>query len=625
MRSNIRNFCIISHIDHGKSTLADRLLEITGTVEKRKMKEQFLDMHPLERERGITIKMQPVRMLWRPSQRSEIRKKSQIQNPKFKTGFEFQNADFEFTDSEYILNLIDTPGHIDFSYEVSRALAAVEGAILLVDASRGVQAQTIANVELAREQKLKIIPVLNKIDLEQARIKETEKEVALLLACRPEEIIKISAKTGQGIETLLEAILQRIPAPNIDWPKTFQALIFDSEFSPHQGVIAYIKIVNGELKAEQNLRLIRAGINLTAGEIGIFTPERKKTNVLKSGEIGYVATNIKNPGTVKVGDTICNVSNPQPALPGYKEPTPMVWSNLYPVSQDDFDLLKKALERLHLIDASFTYEEESLGALGRSFNCGFLGMLHVEIITERIKREFGINIVVSQPTARYEVTLKDGKKTNIHSPASFPEDHQISEVDEPWLKANIIAPADQVNRIFALPEEYEMNVLASENFSASRINTTIEIPLRELMRDFYDRLKSATSGYASLDYEPLEYRKAKVARLDVLVHGERIPAFSRIVSEKRIEREARQIVEKLKNIIPKELFSFKIQASAHGRIVASEQVNALKKDVTGYLYGGDRTRKMKLWQKQKKGKKKLKSAGAVEIPHEIYVKMLKSG
>ena len=586
----IRNFCIISHIDHGKSTLADRMLEITGTIEKRRMKEQFLDMHPLERERGITIKMQPVRMSYK----------------------------------DYILNLIDTPGHIDFTYEVSRALAAVEGAILLIDASQGIQAQTIANVELARAQKLLIIPVLNKIDLVQARIKETREEVVSLLSCQPEDILEISAKTGQGLDKLLEAIITRIPSPKTNREELFQALIFDSEYSPHQGVIAYIRIIKGEVRIGAELKLIRANNKFIAGETGIFSPERKKKDVLETGEIGYVSTNIKNPGSVKVGDTISAINSSEPPLPGYKEPTPMVWSNLYPVAQDDFDLLKKALERLHLIDASFSYSEETLGALGRSFNCGFLGMLHVEIITERIKREFGIDIIVSQPTARFEVTLKNGLVANIHSPAALPDDHEIVEVREPWLKAYIIAPSSEAGHIFALPEEYEMSIISSDNFGQSRIKISTELPLRELMRDFYDRLKSITSGYASLDYEPLEYRAAKVTRLDVLVHDERVPAFSRIVAEKKVEREARLVVEKLKSIIPKELFSFKIQAMAHGRIIASEQVSALKKDVTGYLYGGDRTRKMKLWQKQKKGKKKLKSAGSINIPHEVYVKMLKS-
>ena len=589
--NNIRNFCIISHIDHGKSTLADRLLDITGTVEKRKMKEQFLDMHPLERERGITIKMQPVRMIYK----------------------------------NYILNLIDTPGHIDFTYEVSRALAAVEGAVLLIDASQGIQAQTIANVELARAQKLVIIPALNKIDLTQARITETHKEVMGLLGCQPDEILLISGKTGQGVENLLEEIVHRIPPPKIpradDAP---QALIFDSEYSTHQGVIAYLRTYAGKIMAGQELMLLSKNFKFIAGEVGTFAPERKKQEQLAAGEIGYIATNIKNPEIVKVGDTITSASNPLPMLTGYKEPSPMVWSNIYPVSQDDFDALKKALERLHLIDASFSFAEESMGAMGRSFNCGFLGMLHVEIITERIKREFGINIIISQPTARFEVTLKNGKPTDIHSPALFPDDHEIAEIREPWLKAYIIAPASESGHIFAMPEEYEMNIAASDNFGESRVKVTIEIPLRELMRDFYDRLKSITSGYASLDYEPLEYRPTDVTRLDILVHDERVPAFSRIVADKRVEREARQVVEKLKNIIPKELFSFKIQAAAHGRIIASEQISALKKDVTGYLYGGDRTRKMKLWQKQKKGKKKLKAAGMVNIPHEVYVKMLKS-
>ncbi|MBI4114814.1 MAG: elongation factor 4 [Candidatus Niyogibacteria bacterium] len=591
----IRNFSIIAHIDHGKSTLADRFLELTGTIEKRKMREQFLDAMDIERERGITIKMTPIHMIYRsPS-----------------------------SHGEYILNLIDTPGHIDFSYEVSRSLAAVEGAVLLVDASQGIQAQTLSNIELARNLKKIIIPVLNKIDLPHARIQETKDEIAALLGSRAEDILEISAKTGKGVPELFEAIIGRIPPPHVlPSDKELQALIFDFEFSPHQGVIAYVRLFSGEIKKGMKLLLASTSHAFEAGEAGIFVPERKRADSLHAGEIGYVVTNIKKPETVTVGDTVTIAAHPSRTLPGYKKPAAMVWANIYPLSQDDFDNLKKSLDRLHLEDGSFSYEEES-GALGRGFSCGFLGLLHIEIIIERIRREFYIDVAVTSPTVSYEVTKRSGKTAIIHSPIELPEEHDISHIREPWMVLSILTPPSYVGAVLTLVEEYEVTIGETINIG-SRLEMKGEMPLRELMRDFYNRLKSITSGYASLDYAISDMRDADVARIDILVHDALEPAFSRIVSSKRVLREGRALVEKLKKILPRELFTYKIQARAHGRIIASEQMSALKKDVTGYLYGGDRTRKMKLWQKQKKGKKRLKESGSVSLPHDVFIKAIQN-
>ncbi|PIR69193.1 MAG: elongation factor 4 [Candidatus Niyogibacteria bacterium CG10_big_fil_rev_8_21_14_0_10_46_36] len=591
----IRNFCIISHIDHGKSTLADRLLEVTGTVEKRKMREQFLDAMDIERERGITIKMQPVRMRYRASE----------------------------SGPEYVLNLIDTPGHIDFSYEVSRSLAAVEGAILLVDASQGIQAQTLSNVELARGLDKTIIPVVNKIDLPHARIQETKEEITALLGTPPEDILEISGKTGQGVPELLDVIVSRIPQPAEEAEdRSLQALIFDFEYSSHQGVIAYVRVVRGTLKKGVKVLLAGAGHTFEAGEVGVFLPDRHAKEMLSPGEIGYVVTNIKKPETVTVGDTVTYAATPAPLLEGYKKPVSMVWANVYPIAQDDFDDLKKALDRLHLEDSSFSYEEES-GALGRGFSCGFLGLLHIEIIIERIRREFNIDVVITSPTVNYQVTLKNGKTHEFHSPSEFPEDHEIQSIREPWASFSVLTPPSYLGALLSLLEEYEV-IMGETTNVGSRLEIRGEMPLRELMRDFYNRLKSVTSGYASLDYALADMRDAKVIRIDVLIHGEIEPPFSRIVSERRVEREARALVEKLKKILPRELFAYKIQAQARGRIIASEGMSALKKDVTGYLYGGDRTRKMKLWQKQKKGKKRLKESGAVTLPHDVFIKAIQN-
>ncbi|PIR70277.1 MAG: elongation factor 4 [Candidatus Niyogibacteria bacterium CG10_big_fil_rev_8_21_14_0_10_42_19] len=591
--NHIRNFCIISHIDHGKSTLADRLLEITNTVEKRKMREQYLDSMDLERERGITIKMQPVRMIYKTARR------------------------------EYILNLIDTPGHIDFSYEVSRSLAAVEGAVLLVDASQGIQAQTLSNMDLARKQNLKIIPVINKIDLPHAQIKESREELRTLLGFDEKEIIEISGKTGVGVEKLLLEIIDKIPPPgasNInDEP---QALIFDFEYSSHTGVIAYIRVMKGNIKKNDPLKLLKANELFEAGEIGTFSPKRIPKENLSAGEIGYITTNIKKPETVKVGDTLTSKLNPQPALPGYTDIAPMVWASLYPASQDDFDALKKALLKLKLVDGSLSVEEESSGALGRGFACGFLGLLHMEIIIERIKREFDLDIVTTSPNVKFRMNLKNGGEQTIHSASDFKDDGEIEKIKEPWAEIEILSPTRLSGNIFTLIEEYEASIENTE-ILGERMKITVMMPLRELMRDLHDNLKSASSGYASLSYKPRDYRDANLTRLDILIHEEKVPAFSQIVSPRRLERDSRMIVEKLKKIIPRQLFAFKIQAQAHGKIIASETVSALKKNVTGHLYGGDRTRKMKLWKKQKTGKKRLESLGSVAIPHETYIKMLK--
>ncbi|MBU2263053.1 translation elongation factor 4 [Patescibacteria group bacterium] len=587
---NIRNFSIIAHIDHGKSTLADRLLELTGTVEKRKMREQFLDSMELERERGITIKMQPVRM-----------------NYKLQT-------------TNYVLNLIDTPGHIDFSYEVSRALKAVEAAILLVDATQGVQAQTISNVEMAKALGLIIIPVINKIDLVSARIEETREEIHRLLDSG--EILEVSAKTGEGVEKLLEEIIKKIPSPKFEFQDRPRALVFDFEYSNHQGVIVYVRMIDGEIKKGDNLTLSQVKENFIAGDVGIFSPNRCPTSVLMAGEIGYIVTNIKKPSIGAVGDSVVSKNNSLPPLSGYEQPKPVVWASIYPESQDDFDDLRRSLERLHLSDSSLTFEEESSGTVGRGFRCGFLGMLHLEIITERLKREFNLSLIIASPTINYKISIKDGSEKYIYSPAHFPEEHLISKIFEPWIEMQIITPPEKMNSIVQLLYEHESEVAETEQFGEHRLIIKARMPLRELMRNFFDELKSATAGYASLNYKMYDMREADVIKMEVLLADEVVPAFTRIVSRKKVHHEAEEVVEKLKKILPRALFVIKIQAKAFGRILASRSLSALRKDVTGYLYGGDRTRKMKLWKKQQKGKKRLKEIGRVNIPHEVFVKMM---
>lgn len=598
---NIRNFSIIAHIDHGKSTLADRMLEITHTIEKRKMQDQVLDSMELERERGITIKMQPVRMR------------------------------YSMNGVEYILNLIDTPGHIDFSYEVSRALKAVEGSILLVDATQGVQAQTLTTLGMAREAGLKIIPVISKIDSPLARVEDVKAEVIKLLDCSEDEILTVSGRTGEGVESLLQEIIKRIPPPKkTENTESFRSLIFDFKYSTHKGVIVFIRVMNGKVSRNEKLTFKISGRVFTSIEVGIFSPDEKPVDSLSAGEIGYIVTGIKEPGIASVGDTVAAQNDTLPPLPGYMSPRPVVWASIYPESQDDFTALKQALGKLKLSDSSYTFEEESSGVLGRGFRCGFLGMLHLEIISERLHREFSLELVVTMPTITYEVTYrtgpKQGKTEIIYSPAHFPDEGLLSDIKEPWVNCVIITPISHLGNLMPLLYEHEAEIGESENFGDDRTRLGLRMPLRELMRNFFDKLKSVTSGFASISYEIEGMRKADVVRMDILVADEVLPAFSRVVSKRIVEDEAKTMVEKLHSLLPRQMFVMKVQAKALGRIIASETVRAYSKDVTQHMYGGDITRKMKLWEKQKKGKKKMKERGkgTVDIPQDVFLKMLRN-
>ncbi len=595
--SHIRNFSIIAHIDHGKSTLADRMLEITHTIEARKMRDQVLDSMELERERGITIKMQPVRMEY---------------------GFEGQN---------YVLNLIDTPGHIDFSYEVSRALKAVEGSILLVDSTQGVQAQTLTTLSMARDGGLKIIPVLSKIDSPLSRVEEVKEEVVELLTCDPNEILLVSGRTGEGVENLLREVIKRVPAPTVSYQgeNDLRALVFDFKYSNHKGVIVFIRVLDGNIRKGDSLVFSVSGEKFSALEVGVFMPEEKEKDKLTAGETGYIVTGIKKPGIASVGDTITMFKNPLPALAGYMKPLPVVWASVFPEDADDFNELKMALGKLKLSDSAFSYEEESSGSLGRGFRAGFLGMLHLEIITERLKREFNLELVITTPSITYEILLKNGKKEKVYSPYFFPDDSVIQTVYEPWVDVKIMVPTEYLGNVMQLLYDHEAETGETENFGEGRATLTLKMPLRELMRNFFDELKSVSSGFGSISYEIGEMREANVTRLDILIADEVVPAFSRVVSRRRAEEEAEKAVEKLHAILPRQLFVMKIQGKALGRIISSRTVQAYRKDVTGYLYGGDITRKKKLWEKQKKGKKKMKERGTVNIPQDVFLKMMRSG
>ncbi len=588
----IRNFSIIAHIDHGKSTLADRLLEHTKTIDKRQMREQVLDSMDLERERGITIKMAPVRM------------------------------DYTLDATPYTLNLIDTPGHIDFSYEVSRALTAVEGALLLVDATQGVQAQTLTTLGMAREQGLVIIPVVSKIDAPHARTDEVLLEIVDILSCDPDDVVRVSGKTGEGVPELLEAIIKRIPPPTHTDEGT-QALVFDFTYSNHRGIIVHARIFGGSIKARDKILFVAAGEKFITTDVGVFVPGEHPTEALSEGEIGYIATGIKKPGIVSVGDTLTLASHPAEALLGYAEPKPVVWASIFPEGQDDLHFLRQALEKLRLSDSSLSYEEEASGTLGRGFRCGFLGMLHLEIVTERLRRESNLALVVTTPSITYEVTYRNGKTETIYSPSLFPDDGETTLVREPWLSVHLIAPSTYVSALMATFHDHEATIEDSRTYRDGRLSFTLAMPLRELMRGFFDRVKSVTSGYASMSYEQVGMRDADVVRLDILVAEEVVPAFSRVVAERTVEEEGKKTVEKLHGVLPRQLFVTKIQAKAKGRIVASETLSAMRKDVTGYLYGGDVTRKMKLLEKQKKGKKKMLARGKVNIPHDVFIEMVK--
>ncbi|MFA6502711.1 MAG: translation elongation factor 4 [Candidatus Paceibacterota bacterium] len=594
-QKNIRNFSIIAHVDHGKSTLADRLLERTGAIPERKMRDQVLDRMDLERERGITIKMQPVRMQY----------------------------------GEYIFNLIDTPGHIDFSYEVSRALKAVEGVLLLVDSTQGVQAQTLTTLSMAQAQGCVIIPVVSKIDSPAARVDIVASELAKLIGVSREEVIAVSGKTGAGVDELLEAIAQCIPSPRAsvaaigDEPR---GLVFDFSYSKHRGVAVYLRVFDGIFKKGQPLSFRAAGKEFIALETGIFTPEETPADSLSAGEIGYIVTGIKEAGVVAVGDTIGAAKGSLPALADFERPRPVVWASVYPENQDDLPLLRQSLERLRLSDSSLSFEEESSGVLGRGFRCGFLGLLHLEIVTERLRREFGLKLIVTIPTISYVVTGTNGVREVVYTPAKFPEHGNIALIEEPWAKVIIIIPPESLSSLVQLLYEHEAQTLGTETYEDGRIEMAVEMPLRELMRGFFDTLKNISSGYASLSYEILPERPADVVRLDILVAEEPVPAFARVIARRRIQEEAEKMVEKLHAALPKQLFTTKIQAKVQGRIIASKTLSAMRKDVTGYLYGGDVSRKNKLLDKQKRGKKKMleRGTGKVNIPEEVFMKMVQN-
>jgi GTP-binding protein LepA len=590
----IRNFSIIAHIDHGKSTLADRMLEMTKTVEARKMKAQVLDSMDLERERGITIKMQPVRMRYLHG-----------------------NEEYEF-------NLIDTPGHIDFSYEVSRALKAVEGVLLLVDSTQGVQAQTLTTLQMAKDLGLTIIPVLTKTDVPHARPHEVGTEVMTLLGCERDDILLVSGKTGEGVAALLEAICVRVPAPAPSKLDTYRGLIFDFEYSNHRGIIVFMRVFDGEVKKGDVLKFAASKRTFTALEVGIVTPEETPVEKLSAGEIGYIVTGIKEPRVAGVGDTLMKERGTAEPLSGYQLARPVVWSSIFPENQDDFTQLRQALDRLQLSDSSLSYEEESSGVLGRGFRCGFLGMLHMEIVTERLRREFAIDIIITSPSISYEVTWADGRIEYIYAANRFPEHGEKVSVREPWILGQIILPGDYMGNVLTLLFEHEASVIDTEVFGDGRTLLAIEMPLRELMRGFFDRLKNASSGYASLSYEIAEMRPAMVTKLDVLIAEELVPAFSRVVGMMRADIDAKAVTEKLYNTLPKQQFVIKIQAKVMGKIVSTKKISALRKDVTGYLYGGDITRKMKLREKQKRGKAKALERGKVHISQDVFMKMMKN-
>ncbi len=587
--NNIRNFAIIAHIDHGKSTLSDRMLEITKTVPKRLMKNQALDSMELERERGITIKMAPVRMNYR----------------------------------NHILNLIDTPGHIDFAYEVSRAMSAIEGVILLVDATQGIEAQTMSVLNEAKKQNLVIIPALSKIDSPLARVDDIKTELSMLLDIDDNEIFLTSGKTGVGVEELLDAVIEKIPAPK-KTNKDTQALIFDFKYSDHKGIILFLRVVNGQLKKRDNYKFAIAKESFKAMEVGVLKPDEESRDELKAGEIGYLVTGIKKPGIVNVGDTVIEQNSNTKALDGYMSPEPVIWASIYPESQDDLALLKQSLERLKLMDSSLSYEEESSGVIGRGFRCGFLGMLHMEIITERLRREFNLDLVVTLPTAAFEVELKNGKKETIYTPAKFPDDGEIKNIKEEWVRAHIIMPPEFLSPVLQLIRDHEGIVENTETLLDGRTELLVELPLRELMRNFFDKIKNVTSGFASLSYDILGMREGNVTRMDVLIAEEINPAFSKIVSKSRVKEEADFMVSKLDELLPRQQFVLKIQAKAMGKIISSRKKSATRKDVTAKLYGGDVTRKRKLLEKQKKGKKKLLAKGKVHISQDVFLKVLRS-
>lgn len=592
----IRNFAIIAHIDHGKSTLADRLLEFTKTVSSRKMRAQYLDSMDLEQERGITIKAHPVTITY-----------------KAKDGQTYQ------------FNIIDTPGHVDFSYEVSRSLAACEGVLLLIDATQGVQAQTLANVLLALDRNLEIIPVINKIDMSAANPNEVKEQIENLIGMDAKKAILASAKLGTGIEEILERIIPAIPPPKPPEDKVLRALIFDSHYDPYRGAMAYMRIVSGEISKKMQIKMMSSGKTFEVLETGIFTPSEKPVDVLKPGEVGYLVANIKNASDIKIGDTITGVKDPaKKPLSGFKIITPVVFAGIYPVDSSDFESLRDALGKLQLNDSALAVEQESSTALGFGFRCGFLGLLHLEIVFERLRREFNLDLITTAPSVIYKITLKDGKEIKVDNPAHYPDPTSIEEIQEPWVKSHIMTPTEYLGAVMNLGMEKRGELLKTESMNATRLMLTYRLPLNEVITDFNDKLKSVTRGYASFDYEFDSYELSDIIKLEIKVNEESVDAFSCLVHRSKAEGKGRALCKKLREVIPRQLFKVPIQASIGGKIVARETINAMGKNVTAKCYGGDITRKRKLWEKQKKGKKKMKEFGKVQIPHRVFMEILKT-
>ncbi len=593
--AHIRNFSIIAHIDHGKTTLSDRLLHRTGTIATRDMSAQLLDSMDLERERGITIKAHPVTMLY-----------------KAKNG------------ETYELNLIDTPGHVDFSYEVSRSLSACEGALLIIDAAQGVEAQTVANVHLAMKQNLLIIPVINKIDLPHADVPLAKQQLEDILAIPAELAILASAKEGIGIEEILEAVVERIPAPKPTGAVSLQALGFDSYFDTYKGVVTHVRVFNGELKAGMQVKLLHSGKSVEVKEVGSFNPKPYVRDKLQVGETGYFTANIKSPKEVKMGDTVTDSRNPSGVLPGFKEIHPMVFSGIYPINTADYEHLKANMGKLQLNDSAFAYQAETSVALGFGFRCGFLGLLHLEIVQERLRREYGMDIIATYPSVIYRVTMTDGTVKEVDNPAFLPETTYIGKLEEPMVKAFVICPNENIGDMMALISEKRGSYDHTETLDARRVMLTSLLPLSEILIDFHDRIKSLTRGYGSMDYEYADYQESDMIKLDVLVNDESVDAFSCIVHRTKAEARGRALALKLKEVIPRQQYQVKIQAAIGGKVIASESVSALRKDVTAKCYGGDVSRKRKLLEKQKEGKKRMKSFGSVNIPQEAFIEVLKS-
>ncbi len=591
---NIRNFCIIAHIDHGKSTLADRLLEYTNTISKREMQDQVLDDMDLEKERGITIKSHAIQM------------------------------DYAYKGEKYILNLIDTPGHVDFSYEVSRSIAACEGALLIVDAAQGIQAQTISNLYLALEHDLKIIPILNKIDLPSAEPEVVKDQIVDLLGCDREEIMAASGKTGMGVHEILEDIVNRIPPPKGDENAPLQALIFDSVFNSFRGIIAYFRIYNGSIKKGEKVKFVNTGMEYNADEIGVLRLKQEPRDVVKTGDVGYIISGIKEAKEVKVGDTLTSVANPcAEAIKGFEDVKPMVFAGIYPVDTEDFEELRYSMEKLQLNDASLTWEPESSLALGFGFRCGFLGMLHMEIVQERLEREFGMTVITTVPNVSYIAYQTNGEVKRVNNPSDLPDPARIDYIEEPYIKANIITKSEFIGPVMSLCIEKRGTIVNQNYLTADRVELAFEMPLGEVVFDFFDRLKSISKGYASFDYHPIGMKQSDLVKLDILLKGEPVDALSCLIHRSNSYHFGKKICEKLKELIPKQQFEIPIQAAIGAKIISRETISAIRKDVTAKCYGGDISRKRKLLEKQKEGKKRMKAVGNVEIPQSAFMAVLK--